>query len=537
MKYKSALLSDMVKRVTDTLTGAAVILALLMLLFRVLTHFPFFDETIHVHYLWSLSEGLRPGKDFLSVYPVLAYLLTLPFMSMFPDSAFIILGLRSLSVVIIMLIGVIFYLHGRRVSREWQAALLAFLLVVKAPGVGTFFSEYSIDHAAALAAFGAMVLFFSEPRLRSLALASALSVLSVAITPKYPIVLFFGMLGYLLAYFLARRRAGVAIAVVASAGVAVVAGVVLVYGMTGTSLLENFRHSLVLQYRWNAAHAGFGFQGRGEILGVAVIEFLIDNPLFGIAVLLGVAGWAKRSWRNPDATSLGGAGILLGTLASSFLIKDYLPQYIAPKALCLALFVPYAIFLVRSPGGARMVSFALAVATLVTLSARLGITAQRFEEVPFNARAVTTTSKRVQGKISIVPTGILTLSDYDELLDIIPEGERVVAVWPFHPIFRRDQTKIGYDEGYDARLSFFHSLSPGDPYRQLFDPAYFRESMERRPPAMICTDRLENNYPPGWKREAEAFLASHKELYVLKRTRMFESWIRKDLMDGARKTW
>jgi hypothetical protein len=152
--------------------------------------------------------------------------------------------------------------------------------------------------------------------------------------------------------------------------------------------------------------------------------------------------------------------------------------------------------------------------------------AQRFEETPFNVRGVTATAKRLMGKIDMAPTGILILSDYDALLDLIPEDERVVAVWPFHPVFRRDQTAIALDE----RPSYFFALAPDDAYRRTFEPMYFRDSLEKAPPALISTSRMELNYPPGWKEATVDFLANHGDLYVLRRTRLFEFWIRRDLV-------
>lgn len=504
-----------------------VALAAIILFFKVLTHFPFFDETVHVRYLWQFSNGLRPGTDFFCVYPALGYLLVMPLMGMFPESAFVFLALRSISLILVVLIGSIYYYHGSRTSRDWIIGLIPFLLIVKSPAMGAYFSEFSIDHMAALAAVAAIAVYFTKPRLGSIAGAAALASLSVMITPKYPLPLIFGMAGYLAAWYGEQRRVWTAIAAVAAGAAAALTLTVLLFLVTGTSLTNNFEHSFLMQYRWHTVNARFGFQAEYfRPVALAIYEFLIRNWVAGVAIILGIAGWANRSWKKYDTQTLAGAGVLLGTLISSFLIKDIVSQYVAPRVLCMAFFTPFAYSLSRHPAFVRILRLAMVVGALITVSGRIDDVAQRFEETPFNARGMTRTLKRAVGKVTMAPNGILMLADYDLLLEIIPRDERVVATWPFHPLFRRDQTIITFDE----RPSYYYALPPGDPLRYAFDPASFRMSLEQHPPAMIYLDRLEYNYPPGWKEVAQQYLSTHKGEYIYVHGRFDRYPVRRDLV-------
>ena len=507
--------------------GGAALLSLLILLFNVVTHFPFYDETVHVHYLWELSIGMKPGTDFLCIYPVLGYLLSLPFLRMFPESAFVILGLRFLSVILVVLIGIVFYRHGRRVSGDWTMTVLAYALIVKASALGAFLSEYSIDHMAALSALSALLIMFREPRPRAIALASALATVSVVLTPKYPLPLVFAMLGHLLSYFLQHRRIGSALAA-ASAGVFAAAAVIVVlYWANGISLSENIRHSYLLQYRWSSRFMTYGFQSGLAPLLSAILAFFRRNPVAGIIIAVGLAGWARRSWRNPDAAALTGAGLLLGILVSSLLIKDFVSQYLAPRVFCLVFFVPYISSLLPRPGALNLLRLGIAAAAIMTLTFQMDRIADNFDEVPLNMRAATKTHTSRLGKPDMAPIGILALSDYDAILDIVPDDERVVAVWPYHPVFRRDQTQIATDD-----LPSYATVLPlDDPMREAFNPYRYRESLENTPPALINMNRMRYNYPPGWQAATEDFLRAHGDWYAERRTRLFQYYLRRDLVE------
>ncbi|GAM08748.1 hypothetical protein OR1_01022 [Geobacter sp. OR-1] len=182
----------------DTLTDkainvlfvAAIFISVIIYLLHIVTHFPFFDGSIHIRYLWLLSAGYRANVDFFCFYPTLGYFITLPYFKLFPESAFVLLALRLFAATTIALIGLTYYCHGRRISRDWVLALLPFLLISTDRSIGVFFSEYSIDHLAALAAILAMSLVMSEPGFLRLVLCTMLSLTSLFIMPKYHFPLF-----------------------------------------------------------------------------------------------------------------------------------------------------------------------------------------------------------------------------------------------------------------------------------------------------------------------------------------------------------
>jgi hypothetical protein len=512
--------------------GAAiglVILSAIIILFHLLTHFPFFDETLHVHYLWLFSSGLKPNVDFLCMYPPLGYILTFPFFRLFPESAFVLLALRGLAVVMAAFVGLLFYVHGCRAAQDWSAALLPYLLVITAPGIGSFVVEYSIDHLAAVAAFGAMLIFFNTPGLGTVALASALCVTSVVITPKYPLPLFFGMVSYLgAAVYFNHRKAVLLLAAAAFGAVAALLVVWLLFYLNHASLLAGLRYSDLLQYRWRKITGLFG-GGKGSPPTLLYIWwFLVSNPVVGLAIVAGVAGWARQSWRGPKrAAACAGGGILLGTLLACLLVRSFLEQYITPVMLCLVMFVPFAFSLFASAAASRLLRLLLVLGAGITLVVQLGVVAQEFQKTPWNARASTATSQRILHRVDAVPPCPAWLTEYAALLNYIPRNERVVAVWPFHPLFRRDLTMIVVDE----IPSFATALPENDPLRRAFDPAVFREALEKSPPALIALFKLEQNYPPGWKAVAEDFLSRHQDLYVLLRIGSHKVSIRRDLVE------
>ncbi len=117
-------------------------------------------------------------------------------MKVFPQSVYLFLGLRGLSVATCCLIAYLFYRHGKNAVGDGIAGLLPVWLIAAAPDNGAFLVEYSIDHLAALAAVGAMTFFFLPCRPARFAAASGLALFSIAVTPKYILPLGFGLLGY-----------------------------------------------------------------------------------------------------------------------------------------------------------------------------------------------------------------------------------------------------------------------------------------------------------------------------------------------------
>ncbi len=523
----------------DSLTFRAAVLsavlAAVILVVHALTHVPFFDEALRVHYLWLLSTGLESNVDFFAPHPMAGFLAMLPLMRFLPESPSAILPLRIVSILLASGIGALFALHSRRVANDWIPGLLSFLLVVTAPALGVYHSEYSVDHLSALAAFGAIYLFFSDPAPRNVAVAAALSVVSVAIMPKYPLPLIFGLSGYMACCCREKRRMS-RVLVAAALGIALGGvAVLLLFHWGGESVARNIRYSFLLQFRYAVLEGRFlsGAPAFDPTLFYAG-AFMLENPVAGIAMVLGISGWLAFAWRSRSRLVLGGVGVLCGVMASALVTKSFKEEYLSPVLLCLAFFLPFAfVSLSFSPEVKRAARLLLAVGALVTLVAESGTVLREFGETPLNVRGATPTHLRLAGDIGVVrvPSWPRFAAKYERLLELVPRNERVVAVWPIHPMFRRDATFITFDEIPSHSVA----LPEGDPLKRAFDPDLFKATLEAAPPALIALSWLEANYPPGWSRVAEKFLSSHEGVYSLLKEEfspgMGPVYIRKDLVN------
>jgi hypothetical protein len=263
---------------------------------------------------------------------------------------------------------------------------------------------------------------------------------------------------------------------------------------------------------------------------VYVANFLRHHPVLSASYSLGILGWlryTKYGWRKPDHQIWGGWGILSGCIFSTFFDAVYCEQYITPVLLCLALFVPFAFSdVVASAKIIRFTRLAFVVTAFFMLAVRLDGVADEFQLTPYNSRGNTPTSKKLLGEIVMAPTGINILNEYDDLLDIIPENEKVVAAWPYHPLFRRDLTFQIFDDRPSLSLGFLKN----DPLLKTFSTGTFKVALEQSPPALIVLKNLDEFYPPGWDAVASEFLSSHRDLYIIYSTKLFEGYIRKDLL-------
>jgi len=223
----------------------------------------------------------------------------------------------------------------------------------------------------------------------------------------------------------------------------------------------------------------------------------------------GIACWAYRS-RRAGRAALPGLGLIAGMAV--FVIGAWknltLEQYTTPLFLSAAMFAPYAFPPYSGPSWTRWLRRSmLAVAMLAACYPFLGI-ARDFRYTPWNVRSEVSTALRA-GRLLMQPPCLKTLQFYDSCLKLIPEDERVVAVWPYHPLFRKDLTWVTNDD----RPSFTEFMAADDPAQQAVAPESFRRAMEEHPPAYIVVSRLECNYPPGWTWECREFLRRHKSEY------------------------
>jgi hypothetical protein len=495
---------------TIGITAVISIAAVVLMVLRGLTHVPFFDETMHARFLWLLSIGLRPEADFFTNYPILGYILSLPYLRLFPESAYVVLALRALSVAVTCLIAFLLFCHGRKISGNGVDGLLPVLLIVAAPDIGAFLVEYSIDSFAALAAIGAMTLFFRPSRPAYVALACALSLFSVTITPKYSLLLLLGLPVYLTISFLpADWRRTTRMASVALAGTLVAALLVaLLYHLVDTSFVDNFRLSHVLMARFRMHIASLPLP---ETPLTLVWVFVSHHPVLIMVLAAGIAGWVRNAWRCGGLTHLPGAAILLAVAVSLLVLKTNLlfEQYLAPLLFCTALLAPY-IFPDRESGPwVRWYRLSLLVAAAATIAFQFSSAVQEFRETPLNVRSACSLIGR-KTRVAMSPPMLTILKNYDACLHLVPKDERVLAVWPYHPLFRRDLTWLTYDEV----PSYGEYLAADDPALKNFAPEVLLEALERTPPAYIVPARLEQNYPPGWKDVCDDFLKRHAPNYV-----------------------
>jgi hypothetical protein len=506
---------------TRLLIGSAAFLAVLLLLLRVLVHYPIVDEINHAHYLWLISEGLKPGADFFCNYPPLFYLFLVPVFRWFPESAFVLLVLRFLSVSLAVLAGWILYRHGLRATGDRVSSLIPPISLAASTNIGPFLAEFSIDWAAALAAAGAMALFFLPPRPCRVAWASALCLLSAAITPKYAMPLVFGLAGYLVSGFLAGggvRKVLVAAGGGMAASLALVAGYYLAYGIPVAAIVKS---SFVLNPLLSTS------RGDDLLANEILRRLFLSQPLLGAVTVLGLGGWLKRSRRRVDHVTLGGAGLLFGCILFSFMIREPHEQYQMPIYLAAAMFAPFAMALVPArPTLLRCVRLLLAAAAAAAVILSFPAVAGEFAKTSVGRRDTANTTP------TMGPPAVAYLGHTDFLLQIIPRDERVAAVWFHHPIFRRDATGMTTDD----RPSLSGYLADGDPLKRFFDPAYYLAEIEARPPALIDPNRMQVHYPPGWQRITFEFLERNRDLYVAVPSRVLPDagfYIRRDLIKTA----
>lgn len=525
-------LRGLMDRGTKYLFIGVIFISTLIYLLHIVTHFPFFDGTIHARYLWLIAHGYRANVDFFCIYPTLGYFLTLPYFSLFPESSYVLLALRLFSAVLIACLAIVYYQHGRRLSNYWIIALLPFILIGTDRSVGVFFSEYSIDHFAALTAIWALTIIMSAPRFGKLVLCTALAVASLFFMPKYHYPLFFGLLGYLWTFYAREKRPLLLVGGLLAGAAAALVAIGAVFLLNHGSLVNNFKYAYLFNFK----------------LANVMDERLPDSPLFAPMInhaqiflrhhpflltvyALGIAGWGRyvvKTWPRPDHYVWGGGGILLGCLLSTSVTTIYTEQYLTPLLLCLALFVPFIFSeVISSRNSIRYLRAVLVVIVFCMLVVRLDHVADEFQLTPSNSRGNTVIERTLLGEVIMAPTGINILNEYDRLLDIIPENETVVAAWPYQPIFRRDLTY----QIYDDLPSLSMGLSQNTSLRKTFAPNTFRKALEKSPPALIILQGMDEYFPLGWDKVAADFIARSRDLYVTYTTLFLKAYIRKDLLD------
>jgi tetratricopeptide (TPR) repeat protein len=514
------------RRIENAVVAVLCILSLVLVLLRVLSHSPFYDETLHIRFLWLLFKGLKPEADYFCQYPALAYIVALPYIKLFPDSPYVILALRGLSVVICCLMGLLYFRHGRNVAGSGAVGLLPFLLIIAVPDFGAFMAEYSIDHLAALTAIWAMTLFFHAPRPTRVGLVCGLSVLSVAITPKYIVPLFFGLLAYVIAAIVSSdwRRKGALVVAVVVGGLSALALVALLYRLANVSLLDNLHYAHFLTARYQLAQSSDDKLSLSKVF----VTFISRRLLVTIALMAGLACWAVRTKRQGFVASLPGAGIIFGMALFALAARKNLcmVQYMTPMLFSAALFTPYAFPTCELSKFRllRWLRWAMPVAVTVAISIQFFEIPGEFRKTPWNMKS----SEADFGYLVMGPPMLKMISYYDACLRYIPPGERVVAAGKYHPLLRRDLTWVTFDtpEGLE------NYLANDDPARKLFAPEAFHKALEEHPPAYIVLAELTRYYPQDWCRVCIDFLVRHQSSYLPFRidSNNANVWLRRDLV-------
>lgn len=523
----------LISKVARFLFYGTLCCASIIYLAQLITHFPFFDETINARYLWLIVNGYRPHVDFFCIYPTLGYFLTAPYFTLFPDSSLVVLALRFISAAIVVLMGVIYWSHGSSILRAPIVVLLPFFLVITDPATGAFLSEYSLDHMAALAALWAMVLMMSKPGAMRLVLCSALCVISFFLMPKYHLPLFFGLVGYLWTYYFQTRRLSHLVFCVSSGALAAILAILIAFALNHASIAENFRFAYLFNLSLSSVlKARISNTPLFGAVGSHLANFFCQHLLLAALYAWGIAGWFRysmKNWRLQDQRVLAGGGILTGCLLSMFSSSMYTEQYLIPPLLCFGLFMPFSLSEIASGAARKYITAALVLVVFYMLALRVGPAAEGFRETPLNSRGNTAIERKLLGEVILAPPGVAVLSDYTKLLQMIPKNEVIVAAWPYHPLFRRDLTFQIYDDLPSLSLG----LSKDDPLHETFAPGTFKAALDSHPPALIVLEGMDEYYPQKWNVIASEFLSRQNDRYVLCPTSFIKAYVRRDLLDRS----
>lgn len=485
------------KRLTVWLATAAVFSTLAVLFLRLVTHYPFFDESIHTRYSYLLSRNLKPGADFFCSHPVFHYLATLPVWRLFPETAFALLGFRFISLCLFACSGALLFARCGGFRRAGWLSLSYWALLALVPNTGSFLVEFSSDHLACLAAVGALLLFFEEPTPKALAISSGLSLFSVVVSPKYAFPLFFGLLGFIAALNAHGLRVRDSLLALAKGGGAALLLVVFVFLLNGVSLYDNILTVFFVTSRWSLSVENLPlWRALGDF-------FTARSPILGLFLLASLSGWIftarERGWR--DRVFLSGAGVLLGVALFVARVRVFYDQYQFPVIATLAVFAPFCLYWLRSDEARR---FARPLVLFTVLGAALWA-------LPGVASEVKGTSyDRYPDKGRPAAPFFVAISSCDEFLKVIPPSETVAATWPFHPLLRLDSTFMVVDD----RPSVADLLPESSPFKAKYAPEFFARALEKRPPAMIALGGMNQNYPPGWLEVAQEYLGRNRGRFV-----------------------
>jgi len=501
-------------------TGFAIVsitCAAVALCVHVLTHYPFYDECLHVHYAWLVSIGDVPYRDFWCPYPVMGYYLTAPLLMLLPESIWTFFALRFFTLLMTVALGVLFAWHGLRTAKNWKWAVVCFCAVITIPAMARFLAEYSVDHLACLAALCAISLCFAPPTVGRVQVVAALSCVSFLVTPKYPFTLALAGTGFFISACvgLSSWRARLILAV-RCMSMFLLAGLVAALGLwlAGVSLIDYMAIPFGLQSRYNLAV-------RNDILLFALVRFLLCRPWCLALLCTAVLSWSWHTRSRLLALQLGPCGTLLGLCVTVAVVPQWYEQYLWPVLIVLLLFVPYIAMTKMLHTRPRLQLVLLATGALITIGHTWRAT-ENFKRTPLNTRGAAPPDLYVEW----TEPALRYMRHLQSLLLLIPPEERVVAIWDHHPLFRRDLTYVTQDE----TPSKIFSLSSGDPRRETFSTNAFLQALNEHAPAYISPRHSQENMTYGWRDVLRAFMLCHTQQYYMMEFPHGPVFIRADIM-------
>ncbi len=463
-----------------------------------------FDEYLNAHYLWLVSIGRIPHKDFWCHYSASGLAIIRPFFQLIPESIFSIFALRFFGLCFLIGTAATLGFHSRRLRVHWLWGVLALALMLT-PEVTPSVINFRTDAYAALAGILAMTIMFREPSPRRGGLATGLSVLSVIIMPKYVYPLTFALIAYLAYGYvkMKRERRSLLLSVLTGGAIslALAQGLLLT---SGVWLRDDVYWSAITMEKF-FIHCGRTETTLSPQLSTVVSHFT-KYWWVAMLVLSGISGWLVTEWKRRGVRLWVGAAVIAGVAVYWGTCNQPWKQFLVPGLYCLALFVPYAARIINRPVYRSAATIILVVmATLMVFN---------------NFRR--TTIELASG------SSFQDFGGRQEFLNHIPRFERVIGFYKTHPCFREDQTFVTWDEQWGNPKGFAPILPENSHADSCFQPGYLKKSLESSPPpASIALDSL--HYPAGWNRVLSEYLAMNADLYVKAEVLDCELYIRKDL--------
>jgi hypothetical protein len=466
-----------------------------------------YDEIYHAHATWQIAHGLRPFHDFQASHtPFLWYPLA-ALWRIFPESPATLIPLRFVAalgtLLSVVAMSATFALARREVPAHWW--MLGVATVAFDPAILDFGVEFRPDSwSTALLFAGFALLLSGRPAAtrRRYACFAALATLATLASPKLTVLpVVFALLDLA---GRAYRREDVPDALLGYVAGVVGALLVAFAFLRIAGIDPTLTYDMAIRYQWAVvSNSGFGRGLLGSVMAHGRLLSLV------IAGLLAWAAYLARRGRRPTVYEV---SLVIFLLAQLMLVDRPYKQYFAPWFLLGACFVP---FIGAWATHAVPKATAVIVTGVVVLSGWSAVSSLWLFTRDDQARAM--------------------VGYYETLLRAVPSDAPVVAYPPLHPVTRRDAfyawSRTTDPRGHGTEAIMRSLDVPG--YSLRFAPAYYREELETRPPALVVAPRDANwAYEPNQWAVLQEYLATHQDEFVLVDRRGLPSfWIRRHLVD------